>query len=286
MLLHLGTSVACSDGALGELADLVIHPDTRRVTHLVVAPHHHHDQARLVPFELVTPEAASKDIHLDSTTAQAHALPEAQQYAYVRIDEGPLPADDPGAVGIADVINVPMDDYGSRFARGSDQLRRSRLGDLRPDPAGEVEERQESRVVGSDGERIGRLDGLVVDEQGTIMQLVLERGHLWGRRRVTIPADAVAQFDMDGVTLAISKSQVAKILPVGSGQRLHQHATLSPGRITLPRPALPLRRALGRRRPAPLRSWPTRSTPPPTRTATKRSRRLLRSARSGGRRWT
>jgi hypothetical protein len=47
------------------------------------------------------------------------------------------------------------------------------------------------------------------------MQLVLVRGHLWGRRRVTIPADAVAQFDMDGVTLAISKSQVAKILPVG-----------------------------------------------------------------------
>jgi hypothetical protein len=46
------------------------------------------------------------------------------------------------------------------------------------------------------------------------MQLVLVRGHLWGRRRVTIPADAVAQFDMDGVTLAISKSQVAKILPV------------------------------------------------------------------------
>jgi len=38
VLLHLGTSVACSDGALGELAELVIHPDTRRVTHLVVAP--------------------------------------------------------------------------------------------------------------------------------------------------------------------------------------------------------------------------------------------------------
>jgi hypothetical protein len=31
---------------------------------------------------------------------------------------------------------------------------------------------------------------------------------------VTIPADAVARFEMDGVTLAISKSQVAKILPV------------------------------------------------------------------------
>jgi sporulation protein YlmC with PRC-barrel domain len=215
VLLHLGTSVACSDGALGELADLVIHPGTRRVTHLVVAPHHQRDQARLVPFELVTAGAASKDIHLDSTTAQAHALPEAQQYAYVRIDEGPLSADDPGAVGIADVINVPLDDYGSSF--GAAPIAYDDHVSVIYDriPRGEVEERHESRVVGADGERIGRLDGLVVDEQGTIMQLVLVRGHLWGRRRVTIPADAVAQFDMDGVTLAISKSQVAKILPIG-----------------------------------------------------------------------
>jgi hypothetical protein len=107
-----------------------------------------------------------------------------------------------------------MDDYGSTFAAApisyDDHI--SVIYDRIP--RGEVEERHESRVVGSDGERIGRLDGLVVDEQGTITQLVLVRGHLWGRRRVTIPADAVAQFDMDGVTLAISKSQVAKILPV------------------------------------------------------------------------
>jgi sporulation protein YlmC with PRC-barrel domain len=117
-------------------------------------------------------------------------------------------------VGIADVINVPIDDYGSTFAAApisyDDHI--SVIYDRIP--RGEVEERHASQVVGSDGERIGRLDGLVVDEQGTITQLVLERGHLWGRRRVTIPADAVAQFDMDGVSLASSKSQVSKILPV------------------------------------------------------------------------
>jgi len=216
VLLHLGTSVACSDGALGELADLVIQPDARRVTHLVVAPHQRRDQARLVPFEMVTPGQSSKEIRLDSTTAQARELPEAQQYAYVRVDENPLPEDDPGAVGIADVISVPMDDYGSSFVAApisyDDHI--SVIYDRIP--RGEVEERHESHVVGSDGERIGRLDGVVVDDQGAITQLVLVRGHLWGRRRVTIPADAVARFDMDGVTLAISKSQVSKILPVSS----------------------------------------------------------------------
>ena len=37
---------------LGELADVVIDPTTKRVTHLVVQPHHEHGQARLVPIEL------------------------------------------------------------------------------------------------------------------------------------------------------------------------------------------------------------------------------------------
>ena len=38
MLLHLGTTVHCTDGEYGELADLVLQPGSRQVTHLVVAP--------------------------------------------------------------------------------------------------------------------------------------------------------------------------------------------------------------------------------------------------------
>jgi sporulation protein YlmC with PRC-barrel domain len=37
--LELGSPVNCTDGPFGELAEIVIDPTKRRVTHLVVEPH-------------------------------------------------------------------------------------------------------------------------------------------------------------------------------------------------------------------------------------------------------
>src|SRR6185503_11915135 len=49
--LDLGSPVRCTDDAFGELADVVIDPTTRRVTHLVVQPHRQSEATRLVPVE-------------------------------------------------------------------------------------------------------------------------------------------------------------------------------------------------------------------------------------------
>ena len=53
MRLDLGTSVRCSDTAFGELADVVVDPAARRVTHLVVEEDDSHGRRRLVPVTLV-----------------------------------------------------------------------------------------------------------------------------------------------------------------------------------------------------------------------------------------
>ncbi len=45
MRLDLGSPVRCTDDAFGELADVVIDPETRRVTHLVVQPHQRDEQS-------------------------------------------------------------------------------------------------------------------------------------------------------------------------------------------------------------------------------------------------
>ena len=58
MRLELGAPVRCTNEELGELADVVIDPVRKRVTHLVVQPRHEHGLARLVPVELV--EAAAR----------------------------------------------------------------------------------------------------------------------------------------------------------------------------------------------------------------------------------
>src|SRR6478672_6727055 len=58
--LELGSPVNCTDGPFGELADIVIDPTKRRVTHLVVAPDGDHGKAKLVPIELASAEDGEK----------------------------------------------------------------------------------------------------------------------------------------------------------------------------------------------------------------------------------
>ena len=77
-------------------------------------------------------------------------------------------------------------------------------------PKGEVEIRRASAVVSADDEQLGEVEALVVDG-GEITHIVLERGHLWGRRDVTIPIGAVAKVESDTVTLRLSKNDVGDL---------------------------------------------------------------------------
>ena len=40
---------------------------------------------------------------------------------------------------------------------------------------------------------------------------MLERGHLWGRREVVIPAAAVERVQNDSITLKLTKQQVGEL---------------------------------------------------------------------------
>jgi hypothetical protein len=107
MRLELGTSVRCSDDVFGELADVVIDPITKRVTHLVVQPHEGHSLARLVPIELAEDaENGKQEISLRCTVEDVRRLEHVQEFAYLRLGESP--ASDPDwDVGIEDVLALP-----------------------------------------------------------------------------------------------------------------------------------------------------------------------------------
>jgi hypothetical protein len=55
------------------------------------------------------------------------------------------------------------------------------------------------------------VDGFVIDDDDLITHFVLERGHLWGRREVTIPIGAVARVESDVVYVALSKDEVGDL---------------------------------------------------------------------------
>ena len=64
-------------------------------------------------------------------------------------------------------------------------------------PKGEVEVQRSSAVTSSDDHHLGHVEGLIVDDEQHITHFVLEHGHLWGRRDVTIPIGAVDRVEAD-----------------------------------------------------------------------------------------
>ncbi len=215
MRIDLGSAVHGSDGPYGELADVVIDPITRRVTHLIVQPEHRHDLSRLVPVDRAHARAPSEDgIRLDYTVAEISRLEPVQRSAYLRL--GQFPVEDPDwQVGIENILALPY--YESLMPGG--------LGTTMPPigfdqhvteiydrvPKDTIEIRRASVVLSSDGHHLGHVDGFVVDGEERITHLVLEHGHLWGKRELTVPISAVAGIKSDEVELSLSKDQVGAL---------------------------------------------------------------------------
>ncbi len=214
MRLQLGKEVCCSDGDARELADVVIDPATRSVTHLVVRPRDRPDLARLVEVDRARGgEQADTPIELDYTAAQLDQLDPVHTAKFLRIGEQP-DADPDWDVGIEEITSMPY--YGG-FGPGGIE---AGIGPTDYDPhitasydrvpKGEVEIRRGSEVTSSDGERVGHVDGFVIDERHRITHFLLEHGHLWGKREIMVGVDAVARLENDEVLLTLTKDEVGR----------------------------------------------------------------------------
>jgi sporulation protein YlmC with PRC-barrel domain len=209
MRLELGKQVQCTDGAFGELADVIVDPTSKRVTHLVVRPHKLDGVNRLAPVELAEAGDGEKgEISLRCTIDAAMQLEPVQEHAYLRLGE--LPVSDPDwDVGVQEVLAMPY--YGGEFGGYMGEAD-SQYGVVYDRvPKGEVEIRRTSPVTAADGKYLGEVDGFVVDADDQITHFVLEKGHLWGRREVTIPIGAVQKVETDGVTVNLSAEEVGEL---------------------------------------------------------------------------
>ena len=209
MQLELGSRVDYTDESFGKLADVVIDPTSRRVTHLVVERDRDPWLARLVPVELAEPGDDTRGaVALRATVEEVRRFSPAHEVAYLRLDG--FPVDDPDwDVGIEDVLALPyypsydlepaLVDYAAMYDRV---------------PKGEVEIRRASAVESADGHHLGDVDGFLVDDDQLITHVVLEQGHPWERREVLIPIGAVTRVETDAVTLSLTKDEVGALPPV------------------------------------------------------------------------
>jgi len=207
VLLELGTRVRTTDGDAGELEDVVIDPVGKRVTHLVVRPARH-GQARLVSIEGAYAGRARGEVVLPCTRAEFVALPSVDEFAYVRLGEATV-ADPEWDVGVKDVLALPYYDGTGMFEPAMlDQNVGVAFDRV---PKGEVELRRSSPVLAADGRYVGRVGGLVVDEDEEITHFLLEQGHVWTRREVTVPMSAVDHVQTDAVRLSLSEHELTRL---------------------------------------------------------------------------
>jgi sporulation protein YlmC with PRC-barrel domain len=203
MRLELGSRVDCSDGRFGELADVVIDPTTKRVTHLVVKSREEPWVERLAPVELAEPgDDTTQTVTLQATIDDVRALPAVQEVGYLQ--RGDFPRDEPdGDVGIEEVYALPYyPSYDLEPGPETFSVMYDRI------PKGEVEIRRNSDVYSAEGHHVGHVDGFLVGGDEQITHLVLERGRLWGRREFTIPIGAAARIETDAVSLSLTRDQI------------------------------------------------------------------------------
>jgi sporulation protein YlmC with PRC-barrel domain len=199
----IGADASCTDGACGEVTRVVVNPVARAVTHLVVEPGHRHGPCRLVPLDLV--DATTGDLRLRCTLAEFESLDPAEETEFLPGTPG-YPGYDPGQV-----LCSPYYGMGAGMGAGGDYVPQTITYDTVP--LDEVEVRRGEQVHATDG-HIGRVQGLVIDPGSRrVTHVLLQEGHLWGRKEVAIPISAVTGID-DGIQLNITKQQVQDLPPV------------------------------------------------------------------------
>ena len=211
----IGVRASCSDGYCGEVRRLIIDPATDAVTHLVIQPGHQKEAARLVPCHLV--EAADTEIRLHCTRAEFDQLDHAEERDLA--DQADQHVGETGSVldsglihGVSGEEYAPMG-IGRLVDIGPAPLpahRRTIIEDVVP--LGEDQVRPGDRVHAVDGE-IGRVQGFLVNpDDDRVTHVLLEEGHLWGRKKVAIPVTAVTGID-EGIRLNLTKEQVGDLPP-------------------------------------------------------------------------
>lgn len=211
----IGAEVTCIDGACGEVRRVIVDPVAEAVTHIVVAPRHREGEGRLVPLDIT--DATTGEIRLRCTMAEFENLARAEETQFI---EG---TSEVAGYRPAQVRYLPyaalMGGMGMPMSAVVTEGIQPRTITRDTVPLGEVEIRRGEPVHATDGD-IGKVQGLVIDPGSRhITHVLLQQGHLWGRKEVAIPVSAVASTS-DGIQLTISKQDVQNLPRVDIDHRV------------------------------------------------------------------
>jgi sporulation protein YlmC with PRC-barrel domain len=199
--------VECADGPCGESSTIILNPTTREVSHFVVQDKSFPDRdQRLVPVDQVV-ETSRSLIRLRCTRAELAGMDHFFDSHYTATQKEPA-------------IDWSVDYTTRSVPRATLTGRRYAEETVEHIPPGELAVGRGTRVEATDG-HVGHVAELVVDpSSGHISHLVLEKGHLWGKKEVTLPVSAIDFGGEDAVYLKLDRKAIEQ-LPAVPVRRHH-----------------------------------------------------------------
>lgn len=217
MHIDLGANVYTSDGEkLGSVKRIVLDANTKQLSKLVVDGGFLSNRHALVDIAMVSATDAD-GIRLNLPKSEADELPDFVQEQFVdvpRTDYDNIPYVQPNAGGAGMYL------YGAPgIGRGYEGSRDS-FFNTAPESAPVVENRSNlletdvvistgTDVYGSDGEKMGSVDEVYVDERGAVSGFLVKSGGflMTDKNDVRVPIDWVAETGADRITLSIPAAE-------------------------------------------------------------------------------
>jgi sporulation protein YlmC with PRC-barrel domain len=188
--LHLDAKIICTNGECGKSKAVIVNPVNREVTHLVVTYSY---GEYMVPLSFVT---ASDHDHI-RLSCSAEELTQMPSFTKVQV------------VGDPDADFLMYDEWSAPYVTSYPM--EEALVETELVPPGELAVHRGDPVSATDG-HVGEVGEFVVDaESGHISHLVLQKGHLWGKREVTLPIGLIDRVEEGVVYLNVDKAAINEL---------------------------------------------------------------------------
>lgn len=202
--IALDAKIHCTNGRGGSAVAVTLGEENRRISHIIVEDDG--GQQRLVPFNLAT-KASHEGIWLNCSEKELKEMPLFMVTEFVERapQESGDWADEEGEW--EDGVDV------SSFEMNEEKFGMPVVVERVPD--GEIPFHRSTEIEATDG-HVGKVDKLVVEqESGQITHLVMQKGHLWGKKEIAIPLSAVEDLDYESVYLNVDKKAVEELPELG-----------------------------------------------------------------------
>ena len=188
MQIGVDTAVFCDGKLCGVSHNLIVYPHPLRLTHLIISVN---NRERITPVAMII-ESSDSGIYLKPPLAELSTLDSFTQMHFAEIT----------------VPDYDFAEFNYTYPMSGEQSRISiPVVSYNTPPGGFVISRQ-TQIEAKNG-HIGQFKKLIIDPATyQITHLIFQRGHLWERKYVTIPAFSVERMEGDTIYLNINKADV------------------------------------------------------------------------------